>query len=413
MAYFVFTGGGTSGHVNPSLAIAQALRQEREDLDILYIGKKGAVEEQLVPKANFSFLGIEAESFPIRPSLRLLKAMRVFWKSKKVCQKMFMQKRPDFLISTGGYVSAPVVAAAKALGIPVLVHEQNALLGRSNRLLGKKVAAFCVSYQEALKKVLNKEAYTDFLQNGKYQKGKTLYWFTGNPLRLEYLDKLSSFEKESEENENLWGTEKEALRVLVVGGSLGSRTLNKVCIDFFSKISTQAGQSLLEKKNIHMVLSSGLKLFEECKEQLKEKQLSFEEKDNAYRLVVQKEQGELCLEIHPYLHNLADYMHTADLLLCRSGASTVFELMALGKPALFVPYPYAVEDHQWHNAKAIVEKNLSYLCRDEAFQSDFLIEFLDKVEKETLHLQGEKLKKEAKLWAAKEIAQYLLSKVKI
>lgn len=413
MAYFVFTGGGTSGHVNPSLAIAQALRQEREDLEILYIGKKGAVEEQLVPKANFSFLGIEAESFPIRPSLRLLKALRVFWKSKKLCQKIFTQKRPDFLISTGGYVSAPVVAAAKTLGIPVLVHEQNALLGRSNRLLGKKVEAFCVSYQEALKKVLNKAAYADFLQKGKYQKGKTLYWFTGNPLRLEYLDKLSSFEKENTENEKLWGEKKDTLRVLVVGGSLGSRTLNKVCIDFFSKISSQTEQNLLEKKNLHFVLSSGLKLLEECKEQLKEQQLSFEEKENAYHLSFQKDQREFCLEIHPYLHNLADYMHTADLLLCRSGASTVFELMALGKPALFVPYPYAVEDHQWHNAKAIVEKNLSYLCRDEAFHADFLMNFLNGVEKDTLYLQGEQLKKEAKLWAAKEIAQYLLAKVKI
>lgn len=414
MAYFVFTGGGTSGHVNPSLAIAQGVKKLLPAAECLYIGKKGAVEEQLVPKANFPFFPIVAESFPIYPSLRLIKALHAFWISRQVCRKMFQQKRPDAVISTGGYVSAPVVAAAKSLGIPVLVHEQNALMGRSNRMLGRKVKTFCVSYVEALKKFLSAEEYKILQEKGQVTQGNTLYWYTGNPLREEYLEKLSSFEQEeTEEKTSVWETYAQeshsSFRLLAVGGSLGSRRLNEVFIGFFEQLS-QAKEGEAQSfpfENLHIVLSTGLRLFEECQNLLKEINLPFQRQGEALILEQVYGKHKICFEVHPYLHNLADYMHDADLLVCRSGASTVFELMALGKPALFIPYPYAVEDHQWHNAKSIVEQDLSYVCRDEKFTAEVLQDFLENLSLERLKLQGQALKQQAKLTAASEIAEYL------
>lgn len=415
MAYFVFTGGGTSGHVNPALAIAQSVRKQLPQAECLYIGKASAVEEQLAPKAGFPFFPILAEGFPTYPCMRLIKALRYFWLSRRVCLKKFKEKRPDAVISTGGYVSAPVVSAAKCLGIPILVHEQNALMGRSNRLLGKNIQTFCVSYKEALKKVLKDSDYQMLEKTGQVQVHQTLYWHTGNPLREEYLEKLSAFEKQAQSESSVWTHDtsetQKNFRILAVGGSLGSKRLNEVFIGFFEHLLSSQDK-VLEKgigelSHIHIVLSTGLRLFEDCRKMLLEKKLRFEEKEGVLFLSLKQGQHVVHFEVHPYLHNLADYMHEADLLVCRSGASTVFELMALGKPALFIPYPYAVEDHQWHNARFIVEKDFSYVCRDEQFTAQYLLQFLEQLSLEKLKVQGENLKKEAKLTAAQEIAEHL------
>lgn len=446
MAYYVFSGGGTSGHVNPALAIMQELLIRVPDSKISYFGRKNSIEEILflklkdklvndfnINKSNLNFVPIEAAAFPFRPGLKMVKAWINYKKSLKYCKSFFINNRPDVVIGTGGYVSAPVLAAAHKLKIDVLLHEQNAVMGRANKLLAKKAKWICLTSEAAAKD----------LQVGDQQQ----IIVTGNPLRREYLERIISNNIFAESEQKIaiidkkqQNTEdnideilisssfqpglhklKESFTILVVGGSLGARQLNKTLFELFTTKNRNddvRSDQYKEEKKLFFVLSAGIRLYEEClkiTENIERKFISDNIDDGfliEQSIDVENYKLNMSCLVKPYLHNLYEYMYNADFLICRAGAGILSELMCLGKTALFVPYPYAAMNHQWYNAKEIVDKGAAFICKDEKFTSTYLIKFLNDLmienDNSLLTLKAEKIKKMAKLDASKIIVDLLL-----
>lgn len=421
--YIVFTGGGTSGHIYPAVAIAKAVVEEERNVELLYFGKKGAMEADFVPRENIPFVALDVQAFPLKPSINLWKAWKKYRQAKKFCLHYFQQKRPDFVVGTGGYVSAPVLAAAEKLGIPVLLHEQNALMGRSNRLMRKKAQCVALSYAEAMKPYLSEKAYTRLVTEGRLyiEKKKQWIWHCGTPLLpgfYQLLQEKKQKDSKLETSESLpkkpREDEEKKITLLVVGGSLGARKLNQSVLQAFSKDSFAE----LASETLCIQLSTGTRLFEETLHYAKELGLSLQKcekecaKEQGAYYCAKHEKGKVYIEIHPYLHDFFRYMQKADIMICRSGAGTVSEAALLGKVCLFVPYPYAAHDHQFYNAQALYERGACSLVRDEAFSAEYFCQYLqDILQKPQLQREmQEKMRAWSKREAAQQLAKYLLAK---
>lgn len=315
----LFSGGGTSGHIYPALAIAQALHDRYPEIDIQFVGTATGLESRVVPAAGYRFHAIEAAPFPSRPGPALLRALQTFRRGRRQCHALAERLQPLAVVGTGGYVCAPLLSCAIQRRLPSLIHEQNAYPGRNNRLMGRKVSAVCVSYPEAM----------------NYFRSSRRVICTGNPVRKAFFD---AFDREREEGEGL--------RVLISGGSLGARSLNFASLEWARKYGAGFPGKL--------ILAAGSRLYEETFQKAQQMQLPPQ------------------LEIRPYIEDMVEEMRRADLVIGRAGAITCAELAALGKPSILVPYPYAAGDHQTHNARALEAKGAAYLCPDADFNADCL-----------------------------------------
>jgi UDP-N-acetylglucosamine--N-acetylmuramyl-(pentapeptide) pyrophosphoryl-undecaprenol N-acetylglucosamine transferase len=309
-----FAGGGTSGHINPALAIADRLRAVYPAARIVFCGTASGLESDIVPRSGYDFEVIRASGFPRRLNRRLLRAFQDYFAGKRRSLELLRRYRPDVVVGTGGYVCGPVLAAAKQAGIPILIHEQNAFPGQSNRLMSRGADAVCISYPQTA-------AY--------FARAKKVV-VTGNPVRAEFwqLDPLSARAE--------LGIEPDRNLLLATGGSRGARTINRATVEFVR---------LNPGLKARVLLVCGKELAEETRRA-------------AADLPPER------LEIHEYLYDMPLYMAAADLLICRAGAITCAEVAALGKAAVFVPYPYAAADHQTYNARAFTDRGAGLLCPD-------------------------------------------------
>ena len=318
----LFAGGGTAGHINPALAIAGYIREKEPGVEILYVGAKGGMEERLVPKAGFAFRSITISGFQRKPSWTNLKknvktVVRVFTSSREA-KKIIREFQPDICLGTGGYVSGPVIREARKLGFPAVIHEQNAFPGVTTKMLSKKVNKVMLAVEDA-KKYLDKSA--DCV-------------LTGNPVRQAVI------RAEREASRKALGLDSRPL-ILSFGGSLGARTINEAVADLLAESAKSGkyqhihGYGQYGKWMPDLVAGKGVDL-------KKAKQILMRE----------------------YIDNMPECLAAADLVICRAGAITLSELQAQGKASILIPSPNVAENHQYHNAMALVRRGAAEMIEE-------------------------------------------------
>lgn len=308
----IFVGGGTAGHINPALALADYIKEQDPNCQILYVGAKGGMEEKLVPEAGFDFKGITISGFSrklnfdsIKKNIKTLKNIIVSsFESKKILNSF----NPDICVGTGGYVSGPFLRQAGKMRIPFIIHDSNSYPGVTTKLLAKKATKVLV---------INEEAKKHLPQNTDTK-------ITGTPVR----EKIVSFDK-SKARKNLGLGD--GYIILSFGGSLGAMAINNVMADLIVKHTSDN-----DYRFIHGFGKSGHS-FEEI---LTKNGINIK---NNPRYIVKE-----------YIKNMPECMAAADLVICRSGATTLSELQAAAKPAILIPSPNVAENHQYHNAMALV-----------------------------------------------------------
>ena len=350
----LIAGGGTAGHINPAIAIAQKIRKEQPDAEIFYAGTPKGMEATLVPKAGFTFLPIQVAGFhrSLKPRELLYNCRSLYYlmTSSIAARRMVQKIQPDVVIGTGGYVAGPVVLAGVKLHKKTMIHEQNAYPGVTNKILAKQVDVV----------LLATEAAKDRMEIA----GKCAV--VGNPLRSTILEKTP---KEAKKELGL----DDKVPVLSVGGSLGARIINQMGADLMEW--NRDGKKI---NHIHGYGSQGKEHFPQM---LKERGLS--DKPNASTTALE------------YIDNMATVMAAADLVITRCGASTLSELEAMGKPAILVPSPYVAENHQYHNGMVLVNAGAAYLIEEKDYQKDRFLAMVEELctNREKLRSFGEAAKK--------------------
>ena len=318
----LFAGGGTAGHINPALAAAGYLREKEPDAQILYVGNKGGMEERLVPAAGFKFRTIRISGFQRKLSLKIIKrnaqtVVRVFSASAEA-KKIIREFQPDICVGTGGYVSGPVIRAAQKLGIPTVIHEQNAYPGVTTKMLAKHADCVMLAVEDAKK-------YLERTDNCV---------FTGNPVRTSVL------KAERAASRKALGLDERPL-VLSFGGSRGAAALNRAA-------AYMLGESAKEKKYQH-IHGYG---------QHDEKFLG-----EAHAAGVREAENPQ-IRMLEYIHNMPECLAAADLVIGRAGAITLTEIEATGKCSILIPSPNVAENHQFHNAMALVSRDAAVLIEE-------------------------------------------------
>ena len=325
----LIAGGGTGGHIQPALAIADAFHAAHPDIPIHFCGTARGLENDLVPAAGYPFHAVRARGFPRKPSLELFHAMADHIAGRRACEKLIQEYRPFAVVGTGGYVCGPLVAAARRLRIPVLLHEQNAFPGRANRFLSRHAHTVCISYEGT----------------GRYFPRAGNVVLTGNPVREVF------FSTRREEARGILGLGDGERLVLALGGSLGAASINSAILGWCSG-GLPSG--------VRVVLAAGRRNADETR-----------------RLGA----GITGLDVRDYLQDAHIYMAAAEVIVCRAGAITCAEIAALGRPSVLVPYPFAAGDHQTFNARAFEQCGAAVLVPDKEFLSlnarDILESLLD------------------------------------
>lgn len=329
---FVITGGGTGGHIYPALAIAQGLLRKYPAAQLLYLGRAGGLEEELVPRAGIPFYPLALVGLKRRPSLQNLLALYRAAKGVWVARKVLREFRPRAVIGTGGYVCGPVILAAALLGLPTLIHEQNALPGLTNRLLAPFVTRVALTFEEAR----------------RYLPRRARVAVTGLPVRAEIL----SWRRE--EARRAMGLPPDALLVLSFGGSQGARSINEAMLEVLKEFQGREGVFFL-----HV---TGPGQYENFLQQAAAGGLRTAQNGN--------------IILVPYLHEMPRALAAADLAICRAGAATLAELTATGLPAVLVPYPYATGNHQEHNARVLERAGAALVVPDRQLTGRLLVGIL-------------------------------------
>ena len=328
----LLAGGGTAGHINPALAIAGYAKNKDKETQILFVGTKRGLERTLVPKAGYDIKYVEVEGLSKKLTIKNFKSLIHMLTAKGKCKKIIKEFKPDVVIGTGGYVCAPAVMAANSMGIPTIIHEQNVFPGSAIKLLSKKSSVTAISFDESRK----------YLGDAKY------ILFTGNPIRPSIL---SCDRAKARENLGL-GCEK---FVVIFGGSLGAAKINSVALDYIKNID--------KNENKKILFATGERNFNEINDKIKQMGLKLDDSIN----------------VVSYIHNMDEVLSASDLVICRSGAITVSELSALGKPAILVPSPNVTNNHQEYNARALSDCGAAITILEKDFNAESLKEAVDKI----------------------------------
>ncbi|RUO37543.1 undecaprenyldiphospho-muramoylpentapeptide beta-N-acetylglucosaminyltransferase [Aliidiomarina shirensis] len=327
MSHVLISAGGTGGHVFPALAVAKALAAKGHN--ITWLGTKDRMESDVVPAHGFRFIGMQQQGLRGKSKLSLLAAPFRLCKSIWACRKLLVKEKPALVLGFGGYTAGPAGVAAWSKGIPLVIHEQNAIPGLTNRLLERFATRTLLGFSGAQKYLAKAEV-------------------VGNPVRSEIAALHAEPVKQM-------GAE---LQVLVVGGSLGAAYLNKLVPEALSHLqSAQHGRTL----SVHHQVGKG----------------NVAEVQQAYGTTA--ENNAVKVEVAEFISDMAAAYAWADIVICRAGALTVAELCAAGKPAILVPYPHAVDDHQTENAKALSSTGAGVLVQQTDLTEAWLINQLEKL----------------------------------
>jgi len=315
----LISGGGTGGHIFPALSIANAIRRRDPQADILFVGALGRMEMERVPAAGYEIVGLPVAGFDRKRPWRNVKVLMKLWKSMRLAKTVLKEFKPDACVGVGGYASGPMLKEAQKKGIPTLLQEQNSYAGVTNKLLAKKAQAICVAY----------DGMERFFPAGVITK-------TGNPVRHEIATATTP---PVEAKESL-GFDPQRPLVVVVGGSLGARTVNEAMRLAVSPI-LEAGASVLWQ--------TGKLYADEC--------LSF-----AAPLI--EKWGKERLQVMPFVSRMDLAYRGADVMVSRAGASTISEIQLTGTPSVLVPSPNVAEDHQRKNAEALAKRGAAVMILD-------------------------------------------------
>lgn len=330
---YIFGAGGTSGHINPALAIADHIRLLEPDADIMFCGMENGLEQEMTSRAGYQMKIIRALSIPGQRRRRLFRFLKENTSGFLESRKLIKHFQPDAVIGTGGYVSGPLVMAAIWSRVPVLLHEQNAYPGRANRFLAPYTRSVCISFAES----------------GKYFSKGTRLVLSGNPVKPEF------FLAERESAREKLGIPDHTFLILLLGGSLGANSLTNTVIALADE---PAWQTLRESHDVRIQMSTGI-----------EKASEFLSKVNAVDGVTAA----------PYLHDVEDWMAAADLFIGRAGAMTCAELAATGTPSLLVPYPFAANDHQTFNATSMENAGAAEMIQDKDLTASWLVSAIEQL----------------------------------
>lgn len=318
----LMTGGGTGGHVNPALAIANTIKENEPDSEIAFVGTPRGIENKLVPAAGYKLCHIDVMGIRRSLSPKNIKALYLALTSPLKAKKIIKEFRPDIVIGTGGYVSWPVVKAAASMGIPTALHESNAVAGMTVRMLASKVDRIYVNFEAA--------------GEGLPDPGKVLH--VGCPL----LSKFSNISKE-EARKKLNIPDKVKYCILSYGGSLGAEKVNDAV---FTLMQNYTGG----KEEIYHTHATGTIEKDIAAGWFSERGL--DKYDN--------------IELLEYIYDMPYRMAAADIVICRAGAMTVSELSLDGKCAVFIPSPNVTDDQQYKNAKVLADNGAAVIIRENA-----------------------------------------------
>lgn len=361
----IISGGGTGGHIFPAISIANEICHLCPEAQILFVGAEGRMEMQRVPQAGYKIEGLPVRGL-IRPlwSPKNIGVMLDFLKSRRRAKKIIRDFRPDVAVGVGGYASSPTLNAAHALGVPCLVQEQNSYAGVTNKSLAKKAKCICVAY-EGMERFFPKDRII----------------LTGNPVRQNLLNPNVS----KEDALRSFGLQSDKKTILVIGGSLGARTINQSILNHLEEIR--------RKENVQMIWQTGKYYSASISEQLK------------------SVEGGCPANLHvtEFVSDMAAAYTAADLVVSRAGASSISELCLLGKPSILVPSPNVAEDHQTKNAQALSTRGAALFVSDADAPEKLIRLALKTVEDEEQLLSiGAEALKLAKPDAAEVIAKEVL-----
>ncbi|WP_118950688.1 undecaprenyldiphospho-muramoylpentapeptide beta-N-acetylglucosaminyltransferase [Taibaiella helva] len=318
----VIAGGGTGGHIFPAVAIGHALQRLRPGTELLFVGAKGKMEMEKIPQEGFPIIGLDIAGFNRSNLLKNISLPFKLWKSRQQANKVIRDFAPDAVVGVGGFASFPMLNAAQAQGIPTLIQEQNSFAGKSNKLLGKKAKAVCVAY-EGMERFFPKDRII----------------ITGNPVRASIAQSNIS----KEEGLAAFGLSPDRETILIVGGSLGARSINEAIAQHIQEI---AGW------NVQLIWQTGKLFIEEAK-----------------KVTAPLGKGMI---VQDFIRNMEYAYAAADVVISRAGALASAELCIAGKPVIFVPYPFAAEDHQTSNALALVEHNAAMMVKDNETRTELV-----------------------------------------
>ena len=356
---FIISGGGTGGHIYPAVAIANELKSRFPDAEFLFVGAKDKMEMQKVPQEGYAIKGLwiagiqrkitlDNTMFPLKLTSSLLNSFKII--------KNF---KPDVVIGTGGFASGAVLKVASMLGIPTVIQEQNSYPGITNKLLAKKANKICVAYE-------NLERF--------FPKDKMI--LTGNPVRQDLINEASKSEAVT-----YFKLDANKKTLLVLGGSLGARRINQ-----------------LIENELDFLLSQNIQIIWQCGKLYLNDYSKYNEKDN--------------VQVVAFIDRMDLVYAAADVVISRSGASSVSELCIVGKPTIFIPSPNVAEDHQTKNAKAISDKNGAILIKESELETQFETIFSDLNSNESKQVElSQNIKKLAKPNATKDIVEEIMKLV--
>ena len=356
---FIISGGGTGGHIYPAVAIANELKSRFPEAEFLFVGAKDKMEMQKVPHAGYAIKGLWISGIQRKLTLDNamfpLKLASSMWNSFKIIKSF----KPDIVIGTGGFASGAVLKAASMLNIPTVIQEQNSYPGITNKLLAKRAHKICVAYE-------NLERF--------FPKDKMI--LTGNPVRQDLIE--AADKSEAIAYFNLDANKK---TLLVLGGSLGARRINQ-----------------LIEKELDFLLSQNIQIIWQCGKLYLNDYSKYNEKDN--------------VQVVAFIDRMDLVYAAADVVISRSGASSVSELCIVGKPTIFIPSPNVAEDHQTKNAKAISDKNGAILIKESELETQFETIFSDLISNESKKSElSQNIKKLAKPNATKDIVEEIMKLV--
>ena len=318
----VISAGGTGGHIYPALAIINKIKEMEPNSEFLYIGTHNRMEKDVVPKHNIPFKSIEIYGFNRKNLLKNFKTIKCLIKAKNECKKIIKEFNPDIVIGVGGYVTYPVIKAAHSLGIKTFIHEQNSIAGKANLGLAKVVDLIGVSFKSSMK---------------EFPKDKTI--FTGNPCSEDAVKKEPMDKKEL-------GLNKDKKLVLFVMGSLGSSKVNEFLVNTMN---------LFNNKKYEVLYVTGKNGYEE----------------------ISKNKFPSNVKVVPYIENMTRIMKNTDLIVTRSGASTLSEIIALNLPSILIPSPYVPNNHQYINAMDIVNIDGGIMIEEKNLNKEKLVKEID------------------------------------
>ena len=365
MKRFIISGGGTGGHIFPALAIANGLKKAIPDAEILFIGANGKMEMKRVPEAGYPIEGLDVyginRSFSLKALASNVKLPFLLMKTMHRAKQIIKDFNPDIAIGVGGFASGPALQAASSLGIPTLLQEQNSYPGVTNKILSAKAKKICVAY-DGLEKYFPAEKIVK----------------TGNPIRAEILNMVRKDDKAYE----FFGFSKEKKTILVVGGSLGARTINQ-CME--------KGLNRLKELGVQLLWQTGEAFY----------------KNISPELLAQQNEN---VKIVPFIKNMNDAYSMADVIVSRAGALAIAELCVVGVPTILVPFPFAAEDHQTKNAQALVDKDAAIMIPDNQAEAQLMNQLVNLIQDEgRCRTMGENILKLAQPDAIDLIIKEILS----